>query len=52
MRWTARNLRAPCAVFHRFFYRREVVPVAGHFIPREAPQNVVDAMLELANKAK
>jgi pimeloyl-ACP methyl ester carboxylesterase len=34
------------------FYRREVVPVAGHFFPREAPQKVVDAVLELAAKAK
>jgi pimeloyl-ACP methyl ester carboxylesterase len=34
------------------FYRREVVPVAGHFFPREAPQKVVDAVLELASKAK
>ncbi|WP_459859489.1 alpha/beta fold hydrolase [Dongia sp. agr-C8] len=32
------------------FYRREVVPVAGHFFPREAPQKVVDAVLELAAK--
>ncbi len=30
------------------FYRREVVPVAGHFFPREAPQKIVDAVLELA----
>jgi pimeloyl-ACP methyl ester carboxylesterase len=29
-------------------YRREVVPVAGHFFPREAPQHVVDAVLELS----
>ncbi|MDQ7249000.1 alpha/beta fold hydrolase [Dongia sedimenti] len=29
-------------------YRREVVPRAGHFFPREAPQKVVDALLELA----
>jgi pimeloyl-ACP methyl ester carboxylesterase len=28
-------------------YRREVVPVAGHFFPREAPQKVADAVLEL-----
>jgi pimeloyl-ACP methyl ester carboxylesterase len=34
------------------FYRREVVPVAGHFFPREAPQKVVDAVLELAAKGK
>jgi pimeloyl-ACP methyl ester carboxylesterase len=29
-------------------YRREVVPRAGHFFPREAPEKVVDAVLELA----
>ena len=29
-------------------YRREVVPLAGHFFSREAPQKVVDAILELA----
>jgi pimeloyl-ACP methyl ester carboxylesterase len=34
------------------FYRREVVPVAGHFFPRELPQKVVDAVLELAAKAR
>ena len=28
-------------------YRREVVPVAGHFLPREAPRKVVDAVIEL-----
>jgi pimeloyl-ACP methyl ester carboxylesterase len=28
-------------------YRREVVPHAGHFFSREAPQKVVDAVLEL-----
>jgi pimeloyl-ACP methyl ester carboxylesterase len=28
-------------------YRREVVPVAGHFLPREAPQAVVAAIREL-----
>lgn len=33
-------------------YRREVVPVAGHFFPREAPGKVVDAILELAAAAK
>ncbi|HYM31153.1 MAG TPA: alpha/beta hydrolase [Candidatus Cybelea sp.] len=34
----------------RFFsgpYRREVVPVAGHFLPREAPEAVVRALVEL-----
>jgi len=30
-------------------YRRIVVPVAGHFLPREAPDAVVDAVRELAN---
>jgi pimeloyl-ACP methyl ester carboxylesterase len=34
------------------FYRREVVPVAGHFFPREAPQKVVDAVLELAARSR
>ena len=33
-------------------YRREVVPLAGHFFSREAPQKVVDAVLELAVRAK
>jgi pimeloyl-ACP methyl ester carboxylesterase len=28
-------------------YRRELVPVAGHFLPREAPEAVVRALLEL-----
>jgi pimeloyl-ACP methyl ester carboxylesterase len=28
-------------------YRREVVPLAGHFFPREAPEKVVEAVLEL-----
>jgi pimeloyl-ACP methyl ester carboxylesterase len=31
-------------------YRREVVPGAGHFFSREAPEQVVDAVLELAAK--
>ncbi len=34
----------------RFFsgpYRRRIVPVAGHFLPREAPETVVDAVREL-----
>jgi pimeloyl-ACP methyl ester carboxylesterase len=34
----------------RFFsgpYQRRVVPVAGHFLPREAPGAVIDALLEL-----
>ena len=29
-------------------YQRKVVPVAGHFLSREAPQAVVDALLALA----
>lgn len=29
------------------FYRRAAVPIAGHFFPREAPQQVVDSVLEL-----
>ena len=29
-------------------YRREVVPVAGHFLPWEAPDAVADAVLSLA----
>jgi pimeloyl-ACP methyl ester carboxylesterase len=28
-------------------YRREVIPVAGHFLPREAPDAVVAAVREL-----
>ena len=28
-------------------YRREIVPVAGHFLPREAPEAVVGALREL-----
>jgi len=28
-------------------YRREVVPIAGHFLPREAPETVVAAIREL-----
>jgi pimeloyl-ACP methyl ester carboxylesterase len=34
------------------FYRREVVPIAGHFFPREAPRKVVDAVLELAARPR
>jgi pimeloyl-ACP methyl ester carboxylesterase len=36
----------------RFFtgqYRRRVVPVAGHFLPREAPEAVVQAVHELGS---
>lgn len=31
-------------------YERKVIPVAGHFLPREAPQAVVDALLALGNR--
>ncbi len=34
---------------HRFFdgpYRRRLVPVAGHFLPHEAPGSVVEAIVE------
>ncbi len=31
-------------------YRREVIPVAGHFLPREAPDAVVKAVRELAER--
>jgi pimeloyl-ACP methyl ester carboxylesterase len=34
----------------RFFsgpYQRRIVPIAGHFLPREAPEAVVDAVQEL-----
>jgi pimeloyl-ACP methyl ester carboxylesterase len=31
-------------------YERKVVPVAGHFLPREAPQAVVQALLSLASE--
>ena len=38
-----------CAAAHfTASYRREVVPNAGHFFSREAPEKVVDAVLELA----
>jgi pimeloyl-ACP methyl ester carboxylesterase len=30
-------------------YRREVIPIAGHFLPREAPDAVVKAVRELGN---
>jgi pimeloyl-ACP methyl ester carboxylesterase len=39
----------------RFFtgpYRREVVPVAGHFLPREAPEAVARAVRELAGATR
>jgi pimeloyl-ACP methyl ester carboxylesterase len=32
------------------FYRREVIPVAGHFLPREAPERVVAAVRELGGE--
>ena len=31
-------------------YRRQVIPVAGHFLPREAPDAVVAAVQELAER--
>ena len=31
-------------------YERRVVPVAGHFLPREAPQSIVQALLLLASE--
>jgi pimeloyl-ACP methyl ester carboxylesterase len=31
-------------------YRREVIPVAGHFLPREAPEAVVTAVRELGER--
>lgn len=37
----------------RFFsgrHRREVVPVAGHFLPRETPAPVIEAVIELSSK--
>jgi len=36
----------------RFFssrYRRDVIPIAGHFLPRETPQAVLAAVAELSN---
>ena len=33
-------------------YRREVIPVAGHFLPREAPSAVVSAIRELLDQTK
>jgi pimeloyl-ACP methyl ester carboxylesterase len=30
-------------------YRREVILIAGHFLPREAPEAVVTAVRELGN---
>jgi pimeloyl-ACP methyl ester carboxylesterase len=32
------------------FYRREVIPVAGHFLPRETPDAVVSAVGELGGR--
>jgi pimeloyl-ACP methyl ester carboxylesterase len=37
----------------RFFagsYERKLIPVAGHFLPRETPEAVVEAALALANQ--
>lgn len=39
-----------CARWFRGPFRREVVAGAGHFVPREAPQPWVAALLELAGK--
>jgi pimeloyl-ACP methyl ester carboxylesterase len=39
----------------RFFagsYRREIVPVAGHFLPREAPEPVLRAVQELTEATR
>ena len=30
-------------------YQRRVIPVAGHFLPREAPETVVAAIKELGS---
>ena len=38
----------------RFFtgpYQRRVVPVAGHFLPQEAPATMIEAMRELRSAA-
>jgi pimeloyl-ACP methyl ester carboxylesterase len=46
---------ADTASHGRFFTdlrRRTVVPVAGHFLPEEAPEAVVDALLELGAAAR
>ena len=43
---------AGSASHHRFFtgpHRRRVVPVAGHFVPREAPEAVAAAVNELGS---
>ncbi|HEY4164590.1 MAG TPA: alpha/beta hydrolase [Dongiaceae bacterium] len=34
------------------FYRRDVVPVAGHFFPREAPESVAAAIFELIDAGR
>jgi pimeloyl-ACP methyl ester carboxylesterase len=31
-------------------YQREVIPVAGHFLPREAPETVIKAVRELGGR--
>ncbi len=33
-------------------YRREIVPGAGHFLPREAPGRMADALLEVAGAGR
>lgn len=35
------------ARFFTDFYERRVIPVAGHNLPREAPQSVIDAVIDL-----
>lgn len=40
---------------HRFFtaaYERRVIPLAGHNLPQEAPQDFSAAVLSLVNRAK
>jgi pimeloyl-ACP methyl ester carboxylesterase len=42
----------PSERHNRFFtgpYQRRVVPVAGHFLPRETPEAVVQAVRELGS---
>jgi pimeloyl-ACP methyl ester carboxylesterase len=39
------------ARFFTGFYERRVIPVAGHNVPREAPQTVVDAILDLHKRS-
>lgn len=39
------------ARFFTDFYQRRVIPVAGHNVPRESPQTVVDAVLHLHGRS-